>query len=70
MIIVVEDVEAIEELAYLKSLTGISCALGFRFSRRLFLNSFEAPSTHRHEARLLNPTREISAGRLPQGIAR
>jgi len=48
----------------------VCCAQGFCFSRRLFLNSFEAPSTHRHEARLLNPTRGISAGRLPQGIAR
>ncbi|WP_424932555.1 putative bifunctional diguanylate cyclase/phosphodiesterase [Amaricoccus macauensis] len=66
MNIIVEGVEKIEELAYLKAETGIDCAQGFCFSRPLFLSDPDIPGQE-CQTRLSAPTRGSEP--LPRAIS-
>jgi diguanylate cyclase (GGDEF)-like protein len=61
MSIVVEGVETIEELAFLKAATTISCAQGYCFARPLFLKDKQINSHPAPSARLHHPSREVEA---------
>jgi diguanylate cyclase (GGDEF)-like protein len=61
MSIVVEGVETIEELAYLKASTAICCAQGYCFARPLFLKDTGLTGTTAPVSRLHHPSREVEA---------
>lgn len=67
MSIVVEGVETIEELAYLKASTGIKYAQGFCFSKPVLLTALPESAVQLTDSRLLHPSREMKSGRLFPG---
>ena len=64
MSVVVEGVETEDELAYLRSETGISIAQGYRFSKPVMLDTGAALAGGRWQGRALCPTRGMRSSRL------